>query len=105
MYRTAIESILGLRRRGDVFVVDPCIPAVWREFHLEWRFGRSTYRVQVDNAARCSTGVAGATLDGRAVHHTSIPLVDDGRTHDVAVVMGAPASASRALVGDASRHA
>jgi cellobiose phosphorylase len=105
MYRTGIESILGLRRRGDVFSVDPSIPAVWPSFELEWRFGGSTYRVHVDNAARCSTGVAEASLDGRGVQHKAIPLVDDGRVHDVRIVMGAAGSASRVLVGDASRHA
>ena len=105
MYRTAIESILGLRRRGDVFVVNPCIPAVWPTFRLEWRFGKTTYRVEVDNAARCSTGVAEAILDGNAVEHTAIPLVDDGRVHEVRIVMGARGAPSRTLVGDASRHA
>jgi cyclic beta-1,2-glucan synthetase len=55
MYRVAIESILGLRRRGQVFMVDPCIPGVWAEYRFEWRFGGSRYRVHVDNAARCSS--------------------------------------------------
>ncbi len=92
MYRAAIESILGLRRRGRVFMVDPCIPAVWPDFRLEWRHGTSRYRVHVDNAARCSSGVSSAELDGNLVEHTAIPLVDDGRVHDVRIVMGlAPA--------------
>ena len=28
MYRAGLESILGLRRRGETFVIDPCIPIV-----------------------------------------------------------------------------
>ena len=29
MYRAGLESILGLRRRGATFEIDPCIPAAW----------------------------------------------------------------------------
>jgi cyclic beta-1,2-glucan synthetase len=88
MYRAAIESILGLKRHGRTFAMDPCIPAVWSDFHLDWRHGTSRYRVTVNNAARCSSGVALAQLDGAPVDHRSIPLVDDGQVHEVHIVMG-----------------
>ena len=29
MYRAGLESMLGLRRRGDTFSIDPCIPSSW----------------------------------------------------------------------------
>jgi cellobiose phosphorylase len=29
MYRAGLESILGFRRRGATFEIDPCIPAAW----------------------------------------------------------------------------
>ena len=32
MYRAGLECILGLKRHGDTFEVDPCIPAAWPEF-------------------------------------------------------------------------
>ncbi len=32
MYRAGLESILGLRRRGDTFSIDPCIPSSWPEY-------------------------------------------------------------------------
>ena len=38
---------------------------------------------------RCR-GVATATLDGAPVDAAAIPLVDDGRTHDVQIVLGDP---------------
>jgi cyclic beta-1,2-glucan synthetase len=104
MYRAGIESILGLRRRGAVFAIDPCIPTVWSEFHLEWRYGGSSYQVHVDNAARASYGVGRAELDGAPVSHTEIPLLDDGRTHQVRVVMGSPiGSLPPTVVGESHR--
>ena len=32
MYRAGLESILGLRRRGSTFEIDPCIPSSWPDY-------------------------------------------------------------------------
>ena len=88
MYRAGIESILGLRRRGETFVIDPCIPSSWPEYRITWRFLDSRYEITVSNPTRRCRGVAKATLDGAPVNAGAIPLVNDGRTHDVQVVLG-----------------
>ena len=97
LYRAGLESILGLRRRGATFEIDPCIPAAWPEFEIVWRFGRSTYEITVSNAQRRCRGVAAAELDGRRVDHRSIPLVDDGMTHVVRVAIGRAALPEHAV--------
>ncbi len=94
MYRTGLESILGLQRQGSTFAVEPCIPAKWPEFSIEWRFGGSTYQVRVHNPGGHSRGVASAELDGALVDPAKIPLVDDGAVHSVVVTMGPRDSAS-----------
>jgi cyclic beta-1,2-glucan synthetase len=74
MYRAGLESILGLRRRGATFVVDPCIPASWPEYRITWQFGDTRYEITVRNPrARCR-GVAWATLDGAPIDREAIPL-------------------------------
>ena len=88
LYRAGLENILGLRRRGDTFMVDPCVPASWSEYSIEWRHGSSRYDIKVTNTDRVWTGVARAELDGAAVNHLSIPLVDDGATHVVRITLG-----------------
>jgi cyclic beta-1,2-glucan synthetase len=90
LYRLGLETILGLRRRGDVFAIDPCIPTVWSGFSITWKYGRSTYNIRVDNPEHRGRGVSEALLDGRAVDPLAIPLVDDGAVHDVRVVLGTP---------------
>jgi cyclic beta-1,2-glucan synthetase len=95
MYQTAIEGLLGLRRRGAVFSVNPSIPAMWPAFTLTWRFGRAVYVLTVTNPRHLSSGVESATLDGVAVDPDAIPLVDDGETHAVAVVLGKPAAGQK----------
>jgi cyclic beta-1,2-glucan synthetase len=88
MYRAALESILGLRRHGGSFELDPCIPASWPEYAITWRFGRTRYEISVTNPERRCRGIAAARLDGALVDTRAIALVDDGRTHEVRVVLG-----------------
>ena len=88
MYRAGLESILGLRRRGETFAIDPCIPSSWPEYRMAWRFLDSRYEITVSNPTRRCRGVAKATLDGAPVNAAAIPLLNDGRTHDVQIVLG-----------------
>ncbi len=94
MYQAAIEGILGLRRRGDRFTVDPCIPSVWPGFTIDWRFGKATYHIEVTNPGHCSRGVASAELDGASCDAEAIPLVDDGKSHRVEIRLGASGGVS-----------
>jgi cyclic beta-1,2-glucan synthetase len=88
MYRAGLESMLGLRRRGATFSVDPCIPSAWPDYDIVWRLFSSRYEITVTNPQRRCRGVVSAELDGRTVDKDAIPLVDDGRVHQVRIVMG-----------------
>ncbi len=88
MYRAGLESMLGLRRRGSTFSVDPCIPSSWPEYEIAWRVQRTQYVISVSNPEGLCRGVLDASVDGRAVDAAAIPLVDDGETHNVRVVLG-----------------
>ena len=90
LYRAGLESILGLRRRGDVFEIDPCIPSTWQEFAITWRIGRTRYEITAENHNRRCRGVAEVMLDGRAADPKALPIVDDGATHQVRIVLGDP---------------
>jgi cyclic beta-1,2-glucan synthetase len=88
MYRAGLESILGLRRRGLSFEIDPCIPSSWPEYEIVWRLGGTRYDITVRNPEGRCRGVREAELDGRAVDSRAIPIVDDGGTHRVVVILG-----------------
>jgi cyclic beta-1,2-glucan synthetase len=90
MYQAAVQSLLGVRRNGTTISVDPCIPMFWPQFSLEWRSGRTCYRVTVANPERRSQGVKSAALDGVPVNARAIPWTDDGGDHEVAIVLGDP---------------
>jgi cyclic beta-1,2-glucan glucanotransferase len=88
MYRAGLESILGLRRHGTRFEIDPCIPAVWPDYSIIWRVGRTRYDITVQNPRRRCRGISEATLDDKPVDPAAIPLVDDGETHQVQIILG-----------------
>jgi cyclic beta-1,2-glucan synthetase len=90
MYRVGLEELLGLRREGRNFSIDPCIPSSWPGFSLVWRFGGSVYEIVVENPAQCCRGVLRAEKDGEPVDPSRIPLLDDARRHTVQVVLGLP---------------
>ncbi|HEY7839115.1 MAG TPA: glucoamylase family protein [Terriglobales bacterium] len=91
MYRAGLESMLGLGRCGARFSVNPCIPSSWPQFQITWRYLESRYEILVLNPERRCSGIASATLDAKATDPGAFPLVNDGRTHQVLVVLGAPA--------------
>lgn len=88
MYRAGLESILGLKRHGATFELDPCIPAAWPAYAITWTFGRTRYEISVVNPQHRCRGVAAALHNGVACHPNAIPLVDDGAEHRVEVVLG-----------------
>jgi cyclic beta-1,2-glucan synthetase len=90
LYRFGIESILGLRRHGATLSLDPCVPGTWREYTITWRRGATTYVIRVENPDGVSRGIRAATLDGNPVPARAVPIVDDGQTHTVRAVLGAP---------------
>jgi cyclic beta-1,2-glucan synthetase len=95
MYRAGLESILGLKRHGASFELDPCIPTEWPEYSIVWRFGSARYEISVSNPEHRCRGIAEAELDGTPVDPAAIPLVDDGAVHRVRVVVGESVGARR----------
>jgi cyclic beta-1,2-glucan synthetase len=90
MYQAGIEGILGFRLRGTTLVLEPCIPPAWPSYQIDFRYHTARYAIIVENPNGVSRGVASSELDGRTLAdgEVEIPLVDDGATHAIRVVLG-----------------
>src|ERR1043166_5942581 len=75
-YRVGLETLLGFTKRGDTLRIEPHVPAGWKEYAIEYRFGTSVYAITV------RPGAAGALS-------RDIPLVDDGQRHEIVVDLAA----------------
>jgi cyclic beta-1,2-glucan synthetase len=105
MYQAAIDGLLGLRRHGSTFSIEPSIPAMWPKFSIQWRVGQTRYHVLVLNPDHHCMGVRSARLDGASVDHKAIPLFQDGATHNVVVELGAPAHAPSSVLSKTGAEA
>jgi cellobiose phosphorylase len=83
-----LEAILGVQREGDRLCLNPCIPADWPGYEVTYHFGASRYEIHVRNPAGVEHGVRHLRLDGRLLPDGSIPLIDDGQTHEVELELG-----------------
>ena len=92
MYRAGLERILGFRVRGAQLLLSPCIPKKWPRFEIMFRYGSARYEILIENPLGVSRGISLAELNGKSLPSgspTRIPLVDDGNTHRVRLVLGA----------------
>ncbi len=91
MYRVALERLLGFRVQGANLVLDPCIPRGWPGFEITFRHGSARYDIAVENPLGVCSGLLAIKIDGKiltAKQKMLIPLVDDGATHKVQLVLG-----------------
>lgn len=94
-WRVAVESLLGIHlERNHELRIDPSIAADWPEFRVRYRLtdGKTTYEIHVQNPQCKGHGVSAATLDGTPLEKIGadgarVPVVCDGQTHQVTVVL------------------
>jgi cellobiose phosphorylase len=88
LHRVALEAILGFHRSGDTLCIEPCVPRGWPGYEITYRHGSATYRVRVDNPAGTGRGVRSVILDGQPAPGGVVTLRDDGRKHEIRIVLG-----------------
>jgi cyclic beta-1,2-glucan glucanotransferase len=89
LHRAGLEWILGFRKRGSALQIDPCIPRKWKGFEITYHHGGTVYRITVENPKGVCRGVCDISLDGTQLSgELLVPLSDDGREHQVRVVLG-----------------
>jgi cyclic beta-1,2-glucan synthetase len=86
LYRVGLEGILGFTKRGSRFTVDPCIPASWDGFEIEYRHERSVYRIVVKNPSHVERGVESVTVNGQRTDGW-VSLASEG-DHEVILTLG-----------------
>ncbi len=81
LYRSAVEYILGIRRKGDVLTINPVLPKAWPGISVTLRIDGGEYRVKVE---RKKDAKATRLLVGGKEAKDGIPL-KKGKPVDVVV--------------------
>ena len=86
-YFAATQYLLGIRPDFDGIIVDPCIPADWKEFTVVRKWRGSIYTIHVSNPDGVEKGVRSMTADGVRVQR--LPMLPAGSHCRAEVVLGA----------------
>ena len=110
MYRLMVETLLGLDVRGDMLRIAPRLRTGWDTYTMRYRHGSAVYLITVRRgpgappdlndaamgaplplfeAAGCMPGTTRLVLDGVVQDGGGVVMVDDGREHEVEVIVGA----------------
>jgi cyclic beta-1,2-glucan synthetase len=54
MYRVWLEEVFGFKLRGNHLLIEPALPEEWPGYVLTFRYGRTEYRIQVQNGGEPS---------------------------------------------------
>lgn len=86
-YRAGLESILGFTLRGKKLLIAPCIPKDWKDYDINYKYGKAMYHIHVKNPYSLNTGKIVIELDGGSQESAELDLVDDDKLHQVIVTM------------------
>jgi|HubBroStandDraft_6_1064221.scaffolds.fasta_scaffold04706_3 cyclic beta-1,2-glucan synthetase len=84
MYRTLIETLLGLQPEGNRLRLLPRLPKTWTGYKIHYRYGETPYHISIIRSAEASK----TRLDGKEISGDTVPLVDDKREHVIEVTVG-----------------
>ncbi len=89
-FKAMTEWILGVRRGYDGLIVDPCLPSGWEQAHVRRTYRGATYDIAMRNPHGLQKGKTTITVDGEPLEGNVLPVFEDGRTHEVSVILEKP---------------
>ena len=102
-FMAVTEWLLGVRREYQGLRIDPCLPKSWRRAKIVRPFRGATYEIEILNPHGLEKGRVSMTVDGKPIEGNVIAPHQDGRVHQVRVVLerssahARPASPDQAL--------
>jgi cellobiose phosphorylase len=84
MYRLIVESLLGLRLETDKLYFEPCLPAEWDSYKINYRFRDTRYIIRIIQSSDWNPKLT-IKVDGAESNDIFISLVNDGLEHQAEV--------------------
>jgi cellobiose phosphorylase len=88
MHTALLEYIFGLKPEYGGLRIDPCVDPSWTDFSVLRHFRGASYRIHFSNPEGLERGVKSIHVDGSPIQGNLLPVVQDGKLHDVEVLMG-----------------
>jgi cyclic beta-1,2-glucan synthetase len=85
MYQLIIDSFIGLKREGDTLRFKPCIPEEWKTFEMNYHYVGTNYHISFIQSITEFENPMKISLDNVVLEDDIIPLINDGKTHEVKI--------------------
>ena len=82
-YKAGIEYILGMKIEKNIMSFNPCIPKEWKEYSIQYKYGKSIYNINVSNTNENRSQIE-VTINGEKCKN-AIYLNGDGNIYNVNV--------------------
>jgi cellobiose phosphorylase len=87
-FRAFVDWILGIRPTFKGLLIDPCLPTCWDGYKAERVFRGAKYEIKVKKPKGISKGISKVIFDKEELDSYTLPVLKDGKTHQVEVYMG-----------------
>lgn len=67
MYQVGIEYLLGLKLRGDHFMIDPVIPSKWNNFSISYVHSGRKFKIEISNPENVEHGISKVVVNGALI--------------------------------------
>ncbi len=78
LYIAALQNIIGIKRKGNILTIDPCISKEWESIYVEYKYKKATYKINIYNPDKKETGKQKMYLDNEQSPDNQINLKSDG---------------------------
>jgi len=73
LYKMVSERILGIRPTRAGLIIDPAIPAEWKQYSMTRKFRGTVYTIKITNPKHRKSGVTEIKVDGLIIQGNIIP--------------------------------
>lgn len=81
------EGILGVKRDYVGLSLNPCFTPEWERAEMTRHFRGADYHIVVLNPHHLETGHVAVTMDGQAIAGSHLPIMNDGKKHEVVAII------------------
>jgi len=85
MYQGLVKTFLGIKKEGKYLTILSTTPAIFGGYVVWYKYGSSSYEIQVSQRKKCENTVEKISVDGVVLAGNKIELLDDGKSHIVIV--------------------
>lgn len=79
LYIAGLQYVLGLKRKRNTLVIEPCFTKEWEAVFVEYKYGDAIYEINIYNPDKKEKGFQKIYLDNELIEKNQVELKKEGR--------------------------